>query len=364
VDDVRKQLAEVAEGKRFLLQGGDCAERFVDCNSGLIENKLRILLQMSLVLTWGARMPTLRIGRMAGQYSKPRSSDTEVVDGVGTVCSYRGENVNGYDPKDRTPDPSRLLLGYFHSAATLNYVRSLLDSGFSDLHCARGWELDFVKDPAQKARYEQLTKEILSALDFMRVVGGNTLDGAEAVRRASIFASHEGLHLPFETAMTRHADSAASIWDKKADATDADTTATTTPAVAAAAAAAPAAASAGRASAGPRWYNLGAHFLWIGDRTRALDGAHIEYFRGIANPIGIKVGPSMKRAELVPLIRMLWPNPADEPGKIVLITRLGAGKVRDKLPGFVRAVQAANLPVVWTCDLTHGYIQINADYRS
>lgn len=353
VDDVRKQLAEVADGKRFLLQGGDCAERFVDCNSGLIENKLRILLQMSLVLTWGARMPTLRIGRMAGQYSKPRSSDTETVEGVGTVPSYRGENVNGYKPTDRTPDPNRLLLGYFHSAATLNYVRSLLDSGFSDLHRARGWELDFVKDPAQKARYEQLTKEILSALDFMRVVGGSTLDGAEAVRRASIFASHEGLHLPFEAAMTRLADSAASIWDRKSAAA-ADTAADVAVGAASSAAAEGTAGAGSAPSASARWYNLGAHFLWIGDRTRALDGAHIEYFRGIANPIGIKVGPSMKRSELVPLIRMLWPNPAEVPGKIVLITRLGAGKVRDLLPTFIRAVQAAGLPVVWTCDPMHG----------
>jgi len=277
------------------------------------------------------------------------------------VPSFRGENVNGFEPSDRSPDPTRLLHGYFHSAATLNYVRSLLDSGFSDLHRARSWELGFVKDPAQKAKYEAMTAEILSSLDFMRVVGGASFDQAEAVRRGSIFSSHEGLHLDFETAMTRVADSAASIWDStpgedaKPAAADADAAATppASPAPSTAAAAA-AAASPASAPAGRKWYNLGTHFLWIGDRTRALDGAHIEYFRGIANPIGVKVGPSMKRSELVPLIRMLWPSPEAQPGKIVLITRLGAGRVRDLLPPFIRAVQNARLPVVWTCDPMHG----------
>ncbi len=294
---------------------------------------------------------------------------------MGLVPSFRGENVNGFDATDRAPDPQRLLAGYFHSAATLNYVRSLLDSGFSDLHRARSWELGFVKDPAQKAKYEAMTAEILSALDFMRTVGGSSLDGAEAVRRASIFSSHEGLHLDFEQALTRSADSAASIWDRAAGVAGAPAPAPedSEPSTAAAAASSPpaatspasrtsspgaadaAAAAAGEpSSSSRRWYNLGAHFLWIGDRTRALDGAHIEYFRGIANPIGVKVGPSMKRAELVPLIRMLWPSPEEQPGKIVLITRLGAGRVRELLPPFIRAVQAARLPVVWTCDPMHG----------
>jgi 3-deoxy-7-phosphoheptulonate synthase len=248
------------------------------------------------------------------------------VNAVGKVVSYRGDNVNGFDPSDRDPDPTRLLLGYFHSSSTLNYLRSLLDSGFSDLHRARAWELGFVKDEDQRAHYESMAREILSSLDFMRVVSGGALESSESVRRAAIYVSHEGLHLPYEEAMTREADSKASIWD----------------------------GARGGREASSSWYNLGAHFIWIGDRTRALEGAHIEYFRGIENPVGIKVGPSTDPKELVELIRRLWPDPAAKPGKIVLITRLGAERTREALPPIVRAVTDAGMPVVWTCDPMHG----------
>lgn len=306
VDKLCSQLGEVAKGKRFLLQGGDCAERFKDCNSLFIEKKLRILLQMSLVLTWGARIPTVRIGRMAGQFSKPRSSDFETVDGT-EVYSFRGDNVNGFDPANREPDPSRLLQAYFHSAATLNYVRALLAGKFADLHDAKLWDLDFVKNAAHRSEYEDMVKRILDALDFIKVCGAGD---DPAFSTVDFFTSHEGLHLPFEESMTT--------------------------------------------KVGDKWYNLGAHFLWIGDRTRQLDHAHVEYFRGIENPIGIKVGPSSKPEEIVELVKILWPEPAAKPGRITLITRMGASKVAESLAPIVKAVVAAGLPVVWQCDPMHG----------
>lgn len=306
VDKLCKQLGEVAKGKRFLLQGGDCAERFKDCNSAFIEKKLKILLQMSLVLTWGAKIPTVRIGRMAGQFSKPRSSDFETIDGE-QIYSFRGDNVNGFDPSNREPDPSRLLQAYFHSAATLNYVRALLGSKFADLHDASHWDLDFVRNAAHRIEYESMVTRILEALDFIKVCGAGD---DPAFSTVDFFTSHEGLHLPFEESMTYKVDG--------------------------------------------KYYNLGAHFLWIGDRTRQLDHAHVEYFRGIENPIGIKVGPSSKPEEIVELVKMLWPEPAAQPGRITLITRMGSEKVTEFLPSIVKAVADANLPVVWQCDPMHG----------
>jgi len=332
VDRLLVQLAEVAEGKRFLLQGGDCAERFMDCAAEPIEKKLKILLQMSLVLTWGARMPTLRISRMAGQFSKPRSKDTEVVDGV-EMPSFRGDNINSFDTSSRAADPARLVSGYFHSAATLNYARALLASGFADLHRASHWDLDFVQDTGHRAQYKALVDRILSAMDFMRVCG---VADEVSLRTADFFMSHEGLQLDLEEALTRAGPAASEArahggaWLKP-----------------------PAAPS---APAPDDFYNLGTHFLWIGDRTRQLDHAHVEYFRGIANPVGIKVGPSSDPEELVAVIRRLWPDPAAAPGKIVLITRMGAGAVLAKLPAILRAVQAAGLTSrpVWVCDPMHG----------
>jgi 3-deoxy-7-phosphoheptulonate synthase len=306
VNALREQLAAVSRGERFLLQGGDCAERFEDCRLESIETKLKILLQMSLVLTWGARIPVVRVGRMAGQYAKPRSSSTEVVDGV-QMHTYRGDHVNDIRPtvQARTPDPQRLVSAYFHSAATLNYARALLDGGFADLHHPDHWDLGFVRSTQRRADYSGMLDRILDAIDFLETTG--VQDNA-AWRTVDLFSSHEGLLLAYEEAHTVQVDG--------------------------------------------RWYDLSAHMLWIGDRTRQLDGAHVEFFRGIENPIGIKVGPSMAPDELVTLIRTI--EPTNRPGRATLITRLGADHAAQDLPPLVQAVKAAGLHVVWSCDPMHG----------
>lgn len=305
-DALRAQLADVAAGKRFLLQGGDCAERFADCNSDAIEQKLKIMLQMSLVLTWGARVPTVRVARMAGQFAKPRSKATELVDGV-EYFSFRGDNVNSHDLSQRDPDPQRLIDGYFHSSATLNYARSLIKEGFCDLRCSTNWELGFVKSPLHRGKYEKMVSTILDSLAFADICG---LADESRLKTIDLFTCHEGLHLPYEEALTR----------KKGD----------------------------------KYYNVGAPFIWIGDRTRHPDHAHVEYFRGIENPIGLKVGPSMKVEDLVPLILKLCPDIKEQPGKVTLISRFGAGNVAKFLPPLIRVVKAAALPVIWCCDPMHG----------
>jgi len=304
VDTLRRRLAQVANGEAFLLQGGDCAERFQDCALGPIENKLKILLQMSLVLVWGARIPVVRVGRIAGQYAKPRSSATEVVDGV-EVATYRGDHVNGIAPADREPDPRRLIEATYRSAATLNYVRALLDGGFADLHDAHHWNLDFVRNAAARAEYEDMLKRILDAVSFMEATGVHSTDALGSVE---FFSSHEGLLLPYEEAHTVQQDDG--------------------------------------------WYNLGAHMLWIGDRTRQLDGAHVEFFRGVRNPVGIKVGPSMGTDELIELLDVIEPD--DRPGRIVLITRYGADRIEELLPAHIEAVKATGRRVVWSSDPMHG----------
>ncbi|MED5374039.1 MAG: 3-deoxy-7-phosphoheptulonate synthase class II [Myxococcota bacterium] len=304
VDALREQLARAGRGECFVLQGGDCAERFVDLNAQAIENKLKILLQMSVVLTWGARIPVVRIGRMAGQFAKPRSRPTEIVDGV-EIPTYRGDHINGHDPSERTPDPQRLVQAYFHASTTLNYVRALLDGGFADLRQPEHWDLGFVQAQDKRAAYEDILARIGEAVDFMGAVGA---DAQSTLSGVQFFTSHEGLLLPYEEAMT--------VQTPKGH------------------------------------YNLGAHFLWIGDRTRQLDHAHIEYFRGIQNPIGVKCGPSMQPDELVQVVRAL--NPDDIPGRITLITRYGAGRVAELLPGHIRAIQDAGLTVTWSCDPMHG----------
>ena len=380
VEDLRSQLAEVAQGKRFLLQGGDCAERFQDVCADGIEKKLRILLQMSLVLTWGARVPTLRVARMAGQFAKPRSKDTEVVDGV-ELPAFRGDNVNSFDTSARTPDPQRLVSGYFYSAACLNYARASLSSGLGDLKSSSLWDLGFVQDPGHRAQYNGILDNILSSLDFMRVCG--VVDEV-ALKTASVFMSHEGLQLSYESALTRAVANPASSVDysslsqstggsptklpassyPKVDystspalggaSAAASTTTPTTPA--AAASSASIASSVTPPTPKSLYYNLGTHFLWIGDRTRQLDHAHVEYMRGIENPVGVKAGPSSDPAELVAVIRRLWPDPAAAPGKIVIITRLGATGVYAALPKLITAVREAAFtsPVVWVCDPMHG----------
>ncbi len=309
VDALRRHLADAAAGRAFLLQGGDCAERFQDCSKEPIEAKLKILLQMSLVLTFSARLPVIRVARMAGQYAKPRSADTELVDGI-ELPSYRGDHVHRIEatPEAREPDPERLVEAWLRSAATLNYVRALLDGGFADLHEPQHWKLHFVRSDAHRVRYEALVERILDALDFVESTGVRS----EVFSTVELFSSHEGLILAYEEAATRGLEDG------------------------------------GRT----RYYNLGAHMLWVGDRTRALDGAHVEYFRGIENPIGVKVGPSMAPEELVSLLGVLEPD--DRPGRVTLITRLGAGQVASALPPLVEAVRATGRTVVWSCDPMHG----------
>jgi 3-deoxy-7-phosphoheptulonate synthase len=261
---------------------------------------------MSLVLTWGARLPIVRIGRLAGQYAKPRSSALETIDGV-TLPTYRGDHVNGhdFDPAQREPDPNRLIDAYHHSAATLNYARALLDGGFADLRNPHHWDLAFFRNDQRRHEYEQALDKILDALDFALVTG---IDNHASLRTVELFSSHEGLLLAYEEAQTERVDN--------------------------------------------RWYNLGAHTLWIGDRTRQLDGAHIEYFRGIENPVGIKVGPSMTPAELVELLNVV--EPQNRPGRISLITRFGYGRVQELLPPLVRACTSTGRSVAWICDPMHG----------
>ncbi|MCB9679554.1 MAG: 3-deoxy-7-phosphoheptulonate synthase [Alphaproteobacteria bacterium] len=304
VDALREKLGRAGRGEAFVLQGGDCAERFEDCARSPIERKLKILLQMSLVLTWGARIPVVRIGRIAGQYAKPRSNPTEIVDGI-EVSSYRGEHVNGIDPSRRTPDPERMVTATYHSAATLNYIRALLDGGFADLHHPRRWDLGSFGGSARVPEYEAIVERMVDALDFVDATG---VKGGDALRNVDLFTSHEGLLLAWEEAHTVEIDG--------------------------------------------RWYNLGAHFLWIGNRTRQLDGAHVEYMRGLANPIGVKVGPGMSPPDLVALLDRL--DPDDTPGRITLISRFGAKAIAAGLPPLVDAVAATGRTVVWSCDPMHG----------
>lgn len=306
VDRLRELLAMVANGGAFLLQGGDCAELFEYCTAPQIENRLKILLQMSLVLTYGARVPIVRIGRLAGQYAKPRTNATETVDGV-ALPVFRGHIVNGYRPEERSPSPNRLLQAYFHSAATLNYLRALVSGGFADLRHPDQWTLHHVQEESLRLKYKAMVHTMLDSLDFVQTIHAAS---THALSSIEFYTSHEGLLLDYEEALTRmHPPGAA-------------------------------------------WYNLGAHFLWIGDRTRQLDHAHVEYFRGIANPIGIKVGPSITGAELVELLHVL--DPLRQPGRITLITRYGHTRVAACLPEHIRAVASSGHRVVWCCDPMHG----------
>ncbi|KAK9472438.1 DAHP synthetase [Dipodascopsis tothii] len=310
INKLKALLESAALGKAFILQGGDCAELFDYCSQDIIEAKLKILLQMSLVLVWGTKLPVVRIARIAGQFAKPRSKLTEEVDGK-TIPSFRGDNINGYDVDDRTPDPARLVSAYFHSAATLNFIRSTLTSDFASLHHPFDWSLSHVQSDAVKQRYQEVVKSIMEGLSFMRTVGADTSSSLESV---DLFTSHEGLHLEYEQTLTRRLRDPAD----------------------------------GQA----KWFNTSAHFLWIGDRTRQLNGAHVEYFRGIENPIGIKVGPSTDPDELVRLLDIV--DADRKPGRVTLISRYGAGKIEGLLPGHIRAVAASGHRVVWISDPCHG----------
>ena len=317
---LRDGLREVALGKAFLLQGGDCAELFDYCEDSVIDAKVKLLLQMSLVLIWGANKPVIRIARMAGQFAKPRSSPTEIVNGV-EIPSFRGDILNGFHPEARSLDPDRLVSAYFHSAATLNYVRAQLASGIADLHNPLDWDLGHVKDQELQAKYTRIVSSITESLRFMHTIGADTAGQLETV---DLYTSHEGLLLEYEQALTRRlkypknrkVPSAPSGTEEKG------------------------------------WYNTSAHFLWIGDRTRQINGGHVEYFRGIENPLGIKVGPSMKGDELVQLLDIV--NPKREIGKVTLITRYGEDKVGTLLGPHIEAVKASGHVVVWQCDPMHG----------
>jgi 3-deoxy-7-phosphoheptulonate synthase len=308
IDELKRQIAAAQRGERFLLQGGDCAETFAECESGQIARKLKILLQMSVVLLHGLKKPVIRVGRFAGQYAKPRSADTETRDGV-TLPSYRGDLVNrpGFTTAEREPDPELLLRGYERAALTLNFVRALVDGGFADLHHPEYWDLGFMHHSPWREQYRQLVASISDSLDFFEAISGSRVHEAS---RAPFYASHEALHLYYEQAQTRYIER----WG--------------------------------------RWYNLSTHLPWIGMRTARLEGAHVEYCRGISNPVGVKVGPAMDAAWVQGLCEVL--NPRREPGRLVLIHRLGAAQVEARLPGLIEAVRATGMPVLWICDPMHG----------
>ena len=317
IDALRDQIAQAQRGEAFVLQGGDCAETFDECTSENIVDKLKILLQMSLVMIYGLKKPVVRVGRMAGQYAKPRSADTETRDGI-TLPSFRGDLVNrsAFTPDDRIPDPQMILRGYERAALTLNFVRSLVDGGFADLHHPEYWDLGWVGHSPAASEYHAIVKSISNALDFLETVSGRQF---HLTQRADIYAAHEGLHLPYEQAQTRYV---------------------------------------GRPGR-QRWYNLTTHFPWIGMRTAQIDGAHIEYFRGIANPVGVKVGQGMTREWLQDLVRVL--NPNNEPGRLTLIHRFGAKAIDEHLPSLISAVKETGSPVLWVCDPMHGNTESTAD---
>ena len=308
IEELRHRIARAADGDAFVLQGGDCAESFDDCRSEPIAAKLKIIMQMSLVLVHGTRRPVVRIGRIAGQYAKPRSADVETRGDV-TLPAYRGDLINrdGFTAADREPDPVLMLRAYERSALTLNFIRALLDGGFADLHHPEYWDVSFAKSSPHAAQYERIVESIRESLDFVSAITGVE---AEVLRRVDIYTSHEALALPYEQAQTRQV---------------------------------------------PRrtgWYNLSTHFPWIGMRTAQLDGAHVEFHRGIRNPLGIKIGPAMTKDWLLGLLDVL--DPDNEPGRITLIHRMGAGKVALALPPLVEAVLRAGRTVLWMCDPMHG----------
>jgi 3-deoxy-7-phosphoheptulonate synthase len=308
IERLKRQLGEAVRGERFLLQGGDCSESFAECESGAITRKLKILLQMSLVLVQGAKKRVIRVGRFAGQYAKPRSSATEQKADV-VLPAYRGDMINSpeFSAANRTPDPQRLLRAYERSSLTLNFIRALVDGGFADLHHPEYWDLGFASRSPLASEYHRFMAALLDSLRFVETVTGGKLSDIE---RVDFFTSHEALHLAYEQALTRQV---------------------------------------------PRrqgWYNLSTHLPWVGDRTRAIDGAHLEYMRGIANPVAVKIGPTITAEEAVALTEIL--NPRNEPGRLTFIHRFGAGKAAACLPPIVDAVRSKQRQVLWCCDPMHG----------
>ncbi|MCQ8878291.1 3-deoxy-7-phosphoheptulonate synthase class II [Pseudoalteromonas shioyasakiensis] len=305
-----KQLEDVCEGRAFLLQGGDCAESFSDFNAANIRDTFKTLLQMAVVLTYGGKCPVVKIARMAGQYAKPRSADMETINGV-SLPSYRGDIINNFEftEEARIPDPQRLMTAYHHSAATLNLLRAFAQGGLADLHQVNRWNMGFVAANPLKEKYQQLADKIQDALEFMEVCGINS-SIAPSLKETDLYTSHEALLLGYEEALTR------------------------------------------RDHLSGDWYDCSAHFVWIGERTRQLDHAHIEFFKGIKNPIGVKVGPGMDPDELIRLIDAV--NPDNIPGRLTLITRMGADVLPEKLPALVRKVQQEGRKVIWSSDPMHG----------
>ncbi|MBI3437407.1 MAG: 3-deoxy-7-phosphoheptulonate synthase class II [Proteobacteria bacterium] len=314
--NLKARLAEVAAGKAFLLQGGDCAESFKEFHPDNIRDTFRTLMAMSVVLTFAGSKPVVKLGRIAGQFGKPRSDEKETRDGV-TLPSYRGDNINDmeFTPEARRPDPERLLKAYAQSAATLNLIRAFANGGYADLHNVHRWMVGFVADSPQGKRYQEIADRISEAIDFMEACG-ITPQNVPQVRHVDVYTSHEALLLGYEEAMTR------------VDSTSGD------------------------------YYDTSAHLVWIGDRTRQLDGAHVEFARGIKNPLGLKCGPSLEPDELLKLIDIL--NPANEPGRLTLIVRFGADKVDAGLPRLVKAVTKEGRAVVWSCDPMHGNTSMTA----
>jgi 3-deoxy-7-phosphoheptulonate synthase len=319
--NLKKSLGRVARGEAFLLQGGDCAESFAEHGANNIRDFFRVFLQMAVVLTYAGALPVVKVGRIAGQFAKPRSSPTEKVNGV-ELPSYRGDIVNdiAFTEAARTPDPQRQLMAYRQSAATLNLLRAFATGGYANLASVHQWMLGFLKDSPQSRRYKELADRISEALNFMRACGLD-LEAHPELRATDFYTSHEALLLGYEQAFTR------------VDSTTGD------------------------------WYATSGHMIWIGDRTRQLDHAHVEYFRGIKNPIGLKCGPSLKPDELLKLVDVL--NPDNEPGRLTLITRFGNDKAGEHLPGMVRAIQREGRSVVWSCDPMHGNtITSNTGYKT
>ncbi|UCP00302.1 3-deoxy-7-phosphoheptulonate synthase class II [Metapseudomonas lalkuanensis] len=317
--ELRRQFAEVTEGRAFLLQGGDCAESFAEFSAAKIRDTFKVLLQMAIVMTFAAGCPVVKVGRMAGQFAKPRSSGNETQGGI-TLPAYRGDIVNGigFDAASRVPDPERLLQAYHQATASLNLLRAFAQGGFADVHQVHQWNLDFIANSALTEKYSQLANRIDEALAFMRACG---LDSAPQLREASFFTAHEALLLNYEQAFVR------------------------------------------RDSLTGGWYDCSAHMLWIGDRTRQLDGAHVEFMRGVGNPIGVKVGPSMDGEELIRLIDIL--NPDNDPGRLNLIVRMGAEKVGEHLPRLIRTVEREGRKVLWSSDPMHGNtIKASSGYKT
>jgi 3-deoxy-7-phosphoheptulonate synthase len=321
IRDLKLNLADISDGKGFLLQGGDCAESFSDFNANSIRDTFKVLLQMAVVLTFGGRRPVTKIARMAGQFAKPRSADLETIKNV-SLPSYRGDIINGagFDESSRMPNPNRMLDAYHQSASTLNLLRAFAQGGLADLHQVNGWNMSFAESNPNKLRYLKMSERIEDALSFMEVLGINS-QTTPAIRETQLFTSHEALLLNYEEALSR---------------TDSFT--------------------------GNR-YNCGAHFVWIGERTRQLDHAHIEFFKQIDNPVGVKIGPTTKPDDLIRLIDAL--NPQNQAGRLTLITRMGADVLADKLPRLIQAVQKNGRNVVWSSDPMHGNtVKSNSGYKT